>query len=84
MDQLALKERIIIMKEKSANYDKLLFNFKLVEEKYNNLLKKYNTLQSNMENNTVAGELAIMTHNNYLLKKELDEIQSSNNTKKTY
>lgn len=82
MDQLALKERIIIMKEKSANYDKLLFNFKLVEEKYNNLLKKYNTLQSNMENNTVAGELAIMTHNNYLLKKELDEIQSSNNTKK--
>lgn len=75
MDQLALKEKIIIMKEKSANYDKLLFNFKIMEEKYNNLLKKYNTLQHKMENNTVAGELAIMTHNNYLLKKELDEIQ---------
>jgi hypothetical protein len=76
MNQVELKQKIIIMKEKSENYDKLVFNFKILEEKYNNILKKYNIQLSNIENNKVSGELAIMTHNNYLLKNELNEIQN--------
>ena len=76
MNQSELKQKIIIMKEKSENYDKLLFNFKILEEKYNNILKKYNIQLSNIENNKVGGELAIITHNNYLLKNELNEIQN--------